>query len=143
MLLGLPRAGTIRGLNTISPGLLCAGKVTSISQDRAQHLICGRIVRVETHDLAQRLRCFSPFLQFVLFTGQAVPDHGVFRLLGEHCGEDFDFRLVHQFVLSGKSPRYPVECRCLLCLILCRASASSTEWLWVSLMSFLAIWTSF
>jgi hypothetical protein len=33
-----------------------------------------------------------------LFTRQAVPDHGVFRLLGEHCGEDFDFRLDHQFV---------------------------------------------
>ena len=32
----------------------------------------------------------SPVLQFVLFTGQAVPDHGVFRLLGEHCGEGFD-----------------------------------------------------
>jgi hypothetical protein len=30
----------------------------SISQDRAQHLIGGRIIRVETHDLAQRLRPF-------------------------------------------------------------------------------------
>jgi hypothetical protein len=46
MLPGLPRAGTIRGLNTISPTLLCPGKVTSISQDRAQHLIGGRIIRV-------------------------------------------------------------------------------------------------
>jgi hypothetical protein len=35
MLPGLPRAGTIRGLNTISPGLLCSVKVTSISQDCA------------------------------------------------------------------------------------------------------------
>jgi hypothetical protein len=35
MLPGLPRAGTIRGLNTISPGLLCPVKVTSISQDCA------------------------------------------------------------------------------------------------------------
>jgi hypothetical protein len=33
-----------------------------------------------------------------LLTGHAVPDHGVFRLLGEHCGENFDFRLDHQFV---------------------------------------------
>lgn len=53
MLPGLPRAGTIRGLNTISPGLLCPGKVTSFGQDRAQHLIGGRIIRVETHDVAQ------------------------------------------------------------------------------------------
>jgi hypothetical protein len=36
VLLGLPRACTIRCLNTISPGLLCPGKVTSISQDRAR-----------------------------------------------------------------------------------------------------------
>ena len=34
MLPGRPRAGTIRGLNTISLRLLCPGKVTSISQDR-------------------------------------------------------------------------------------------------------------
>ena len=35
MLPGLPRAGTIRGVNTISPGLLCPAKITSISQDCA------------------------------------------------------------------------------------------------------------
>src|SRR5713226_9346174 len=109
MLPGLPRAGTTRGLNAVSPGLLCPGKVISVSQDRPQHLISGCIIRVETHDLAQRLRCLSPVFQFVLFTGQAVPDHGVFRLLGEHCCEGFDFRLDHRFVLNRPDSTDPLK----------------------------------
>src|SRR6476620_7053283 len=102
MLPGFPRAGTTSGLNAVSPGLLGSGKVISISQGGAQHLIGGRIVRVETHNLAQRLRRLNPVFHFVLFTRQAVPDHGVLRLLGEHGGEDFDFRLGHRFVLSSR-----------------------------------------
>lgn len=109
MLPGLPRARTTRGLNAISPGLLCPGKVIRFSQDRSQHLIGSRVILVETHDLAQRLRCLSPVLQFVLFTGQAVPDHGVFRLLGEHCGEGFDFRLDHGFILNRLDSTDPLK----------------------------------
>jgi hypothetical protein len=69
----------------------------------------SRVILVETHDLAQRLHCLSPVLQFVLFTGQAVPDHGVFRLLGEHCGEGFDFRLDHRFVLNRLDSTDPLK----------------------------------
>src|SRR5438132_12345648 len=109
MLPGLPRAGTTRGFNAISPCLLCPNKVIRFSQYRSQHLIGSRIIRVETHDLAQRLGCLSPVLQFVLFTGQAVPDHCVFRLLGEHCGEGFDFRLDHRFVLNHLDSTDPLK----------------------------------
>ncbi len=109
MLPGLPRARTTSGLNAISPGLLCPSKVIRFSQDRAQHLIGSSVILVETHDLAQRLRCRSPVLQFVLFTGQAVPDHGVFRLLGEHCAEGFDFRLDHGFILNRLDSTDPLK----------------------------------
>src|SRR5713101_5934481 len=109
MLPGLPRARTTRGLNAVSPRLLCPGKVISVSQDRSQHLIGGSIIWVETHDLSQRLGCLSPVLQFVLFTGQAVPDHGVSWLLGEHCGEGFDFRLDHRFVLNRLDSTDPLK----------------------------------
>ena len=57
----------------------------------------------------QRRVLVRPVLQLVLFTGQTVPDNGVFRLLGEHYGEGFDFRLDHGFILNRLDSTDPLK----------------------------------
>lgn len=71
------------------------------------------ILSFNARDVQSRLTCNnvrrrSPLRPFARAPSQ-VTDHGVFRVLGEHCCEDFDFRLDHRLVLNCPDSTDPLK----------------------------------